>query len=267
MGTSSSTARKGSNLEVIPQWVYTVKVPPEMMTDKFASCSDGMTQVGPNTVSRTRHGAFDTDGARWCRGFTSGKHTFEVVYPMNQRGTVAAVGVGVEEAPLHVKGRVALVGNNKFSWGICLRSRRAFHKGAIVKKFPATQVYLPDKFYMYLDADAGLIQFGSDLDYYGTAISGIPRNQPLYPMVSATIQGATITMVYRGQGSFDGPPPGQQIIVITPNQPAVIQHAQVPLGPQGGEAAPPPLYQEKPPTAPAEGAGTSADEAPAQEKQ
>nr|KAG5692249.1 hypothetical protein BaRGS_011749 [Batillaria attramentaria] len=150
-----------------------------MMTDKFASCSDGMTQVGPNTVSRTRHGAFDTDG----------KHTFEVVYPMNQRGTEAAVGVGVEEAPLHVKGRVALVGNNRFSWGICLRSRRAFHKG----------VYLPDKFYMYLDADAGLIQFGSDLDYYGTAISGIPRNQPLYPMVSATIQGATITMVYRGQ--------------------------------------------------------------------
>ena len=55
---------------------------------------------------------------------------------------------------------------------------------------------------MYVDADAGLLQFGSDLDYYGTAISNIPRNQPLYPMVAATVQGAIITIVYRGQGDL-----------------------------------------------------------------
>lgn len=70
----------------------------------------------------------------------AGKHTFEIVYPMSHRGMEATVGVGTETAPLHVKGRVALVGHNKHSWGICLRARRAFHKNAIVKKYPQTQV-------------------------------------------------------------------------------------------------------------------------------
>ena len=72
--------------------------------------------------------------------FFPGKHTFEIVYPEGHRGTDATVGVGVEEAPLYVKGRRPLVGNDKFSWGVCLRTRRAFHKGVIVKKYPQSQV-------------------------------------------------------------------------------------------------------------------------------
>ena len=89
------------------------------------------------------------------------------------------------------------------------------------------QVYLPDKFYMYLDVDAGLLQFGSDLDYYGTAISGIPRQQPLYPMVAASTQGATITMVYRGMGNTDNigvaqlPQPGGVVMVVPAAQSVV----------------------------------------------
>ncbi|XP_076436960.1 uncharacterized protein LOC143276372 [Babylonia areolata] len=208
MGTAASTERSPMK-EVIPPWVYTVKIPPEHVGDKLGACSDGMSHVGPNTITRSRTGVLDTDGARWSRGFTSGKHTFEIVFPMGHRGHQATVGVSTEEAPLYAKGKVPLVGANKFSWGVCLRHRRAYHKNDIVKKYPVNQVYLPDKFYMYLDADTGSLQFGSDLDYYGTALSGIPRSQPLYPTVAACIQGATITVVYRGIGdaSAIGPPP------------------------------------------------------------
>ena len=59
--------------EVVPAWVYTVKIPPEYAADKLGGCSDGMNMVGPNTVQRTRVGHFDTDAAKWSRGFTSGQ--------------------------------------------------------------------------------------------------------------------------------------------------------------------------------------------------
>lgn len=88
---------------------------------------------------------------------------------------------------------------------------------------------------MYLDADSGSLQFGSDQDYYGTAILGIPTKSPLYPMVSATIEGATITMIYRGQGQiapplvYAPPPPVPQAHVVTVN---VSVPAQQPSAPQ-----------------------------------
>lgn len=82
---------------------------------------------------------------------------------------------------------------------------------------------------MYLDADSGSLQFGSDQDYYGTAILGIPTKSPLYPMVSATIEGATITMIYRGQGQIAPPPPMPQAHVVTVN---VSVPAQQPSAPQ-----------------------------------
>ena len=56
---------------------------------------------------------------------------------------------------------------------------------------------------MYLDADAGLLQFGSDMDYFGTAISDIPCQYAICPMVAATTQGATIVLTYRGQANMN----------------------------------------------------------------
>ncbi|GFS12027.1 F-box/SPRY domain-containing protein 1 [Elysia marginata] len=55
---------------------------------------------------------------------------------------------------------------------------------------------------MYLDADSGSLSFGSDHTFYGTAFDGIPTDQPLYPMVSAVLHGATITLFYRGEGDI-----------------------------------------------------------------
>ena len=58
--------------EVVPSWVYTVKIPADYAEDKLVGCSDGMQMVGTNTVQRKRTGHFDTDAAKWGRGFTSG---------------------------------------------------------------------------------------------------------------------------------------------------------------------------------------------------
>ncbi|KAK3730551.1 hypothetical protein RRG08_006400 [Elysia crispata] len=198
MGSTASTSHKGMR-EAVPMWIYTAKLPEDQTNHKFTSMSSGMQQLGPNTVARQRTGKFDTDAARWKEGFSSGKHVFEVVFPVAQRGVHASVGVGHDNVPLTLNKSCSLVGNCKESWALDLSTRRAVHAAGI-KKYPSTQVFLPDKFYMYLDADSGSLMFGSDHTYYGTAFDGIPTDKPLYPMVSAVTHGATITLFYRGEG-------------------------------------------------------------------
>lgn len=156
-------------------WIYTAQVSSDTTQDKFAAISPGIHQIGPNTVARQRQGTADTDGAQWKKGFRTGKHVFEIVFPCSQRGLEASVGVGYDDAPLHIKGKSCLVGANEKTWGISLRNRKAFHRNSSVRKYPPTQVFLPDKFYMYLDMDSGSLQFGSDINYYGTAHAGIPK--------------------------------------------------------------------------------------------
>ncbi|PVD37247.1 hypothetical protein C0Q70_04243 [Pomacea canaliculata] len=236
--------------EVVPAWVYTVVVPPEYASDHVSACAEGMTVVGPNSVQRVNQSSLETDAFRWSRGFTSGKHTFEIHFPKELRGQCASVGVGLDSAALHSKGRVALVGNNKSSWGLDLCARRTFHAGAMVKKYPQTQEFLPDKFYMYVDADALQVQFGSDGQYYGTAINGLPPGKPLYPMVSASYPGAVITMYYRGQANvvIVTPVPQQPVVMAVP----VFVPQPQPLPPPytaGGPAvsAQPPPASEAPP--------------------
>ncbi|XP_041372244.1 SPRY domain-containing SOCS box protein 1-like [Gigantopelta aegis] len=211
---------------VIPSWIYTVKVKPEFAEDKFDSFSDGIHRVSTNTVVRFRTGHFDTDAARWSRGFTSGKHVFEIVYPNNQRGTEAPVGVGLESAPLWVKGRSCLIGSTADSWGICLRSKRAFHCGKVQKKYPLHQRPLPDTFYMYLDADSGNVMFGSNVEFYGSAIANISA-RPLYPMIGSCMQGSTMTMIYRGEGDINAIPPEQPVYgQHLPAVPAAVYQVQ-----------------------------------------
>ncbi|XP_071100749.1 uncharacterized protein [Haliotis cracherodii] len=267
MGITSSVTH---NQEPIPRWIYTVKVKDEYAVDKFDAFSEGMSHVTPTTMTRSRPGKFDTDAARWSRGFTTGKHVFEIVYPTAHRGTEAPVGVGLKSAPLHSKGRVTLIGNNKESWGIDLRSRRAFHNNKIVKKYPQSQQILPDKIFMYLDVDSGTLQFGSDERYYGTAITGIRTDgEPLYPMIASCLHGSTISMVYRGEAADDlttvtttttvvvnqqtqmQPEPCYQTMVVPP--PQQMDQSQPPVEQQQQHAMPPPqesTEQHQQPTAP-----------------
>ena len=73
------------------------------------------------------------------RMFPSGKHVFEIVYPMNQRTVEASVGVGLEDAPLHSKGKICLVGGNEKTWGISLKNRRALHRNSLARRYPLSQ--------------------------------------------------------------------------------------------------------------------------------
>jgi len=209
-GASHESAR-----EQMPNWVYTAVVTGDPRDHEFGAMSSGWQILAPGQITRSRKFQTETDAAMWKQGFTSGKHVFEIHFPVPMRGIDAWVGVGLEDAELNAKGtnKVALVGHNKKSWGIGLKSRRAFHGGQVVKKYPRTMEYLPDKFYMYLDADSGVMQFGSDENYYGMAHEGMPRKDTnlLYPMVASNVPGATITMIYRGQATSNiisfGPPP------------------------------------------------------------
>ncbi|KAL8604275.1 hypothetical protein ACOMHN_023645 [Nucella lapillus] len=187
IGVTSSSSRTGQT-EAEPPWVWAMSMPPECSADQIGGMSDGMTCAGPNIAMSSRTGHFDSDGVRWERGFTSGKHVFEIIYPAAMRGSEATVGVGTDDAPLYAKGKVPLVGFTRESWGISLRTKRAFHRNAMVKKFPITQIALPDRFNLYLDADSGTLQFGTDVEDYGTAHGNIPKNQPLYPMGSKYIK-------------------------------------------------------------------------------
>ncbi|ESO96514.1 hypothetical protein LOTGIDRAFT_159930 [Lottia gigantea] len=197
--TSTTAQSHTGQREPLPQWIQKIHMIQEYTTDKFGAISDGMYEASPNTVVRSRAGQFHTDGARWGRGFTSGKHVFTIVFPEELRGTEASVGVGMESASLHEKGRITLVGDNRYSWGIDLRTRRAVHKKKPMKRYPVTQEALPDIFYMYLNMDSGTLSFASDVGFYGTAFHGLRQcAQPLFPMVSATVEGAAITMTYNG---------------------------------------------------------------------
>ncbi|RUS74488.1 hypothetical protein EGW08_017763, partial [Elysia chlorotica] len=179
--------------EAVPMWIYTAKLPDDQSNHKFAAMSSGMQQLGPNTVARQRTGKFDTDAARWKEGFSSGEHVFEVVFPVAQRGVHASVGVGRDSVPLTINKSCSLSPGN-FS----VVSEIEFSTCSTPYSPLIDQVFLPDKFYMYLDADSGCLMFGSDHTYYGTAFDGIPTDQPLFPMVSAVTHGATITLFYRG---------------------------------------------------------------------
>jgi len=208
---TKSTSVKGK--EECPNWIYTAVVTGDPSLMQFGAMSSGLQLCGPCQVQRSRKFQNDTDAAMWKQGFTSGKHVFEIHFPVAFRGMEACVGVGLEDATLHSKGKVCIAGMNGKSWGISLRSRRAFHDGKMVRKYPQTQQYLPDKFYMYLDGDSGSIQFGCDMDFYGMAHEGMPVRDDmlLYPMIGCTVPNAQISMIYRGQATSNitmmGPPP------------------------------------------------------------
>ena len=204
LGCTDATSVKA--LKPPPAWVYNVQLPHNAPPNAFTATSPGMQQpILPNQVVRARRTAHDTDAARWQTGYSGGKHVFQVTFPAAHRGVHSSVGVGLEDAELHQKGRVGLVGGNHKSWGVNLSSRRSIHKGVMTGKFPTTQHALPDTFLMYLDLDSGTMSFGSDGVYFGAAHEMLPRGVPLFPMVSATVPNATITINYIGEATDVAP--------------------------------------------------------------
>lgn len=152
----------------------------------------------------TFSGCSETDGAIWSKGFSTGKHVFEIVFPVKVRAPYASIGIGTKNSELHAKKPMSLVGQANYSWGIDLASKKVFSNGLLVGKFPDSIFSkIPDRFYMYLDLVNFRLMFGSDGKYFGVALEDeTMKNFALYPMVSLTREGAAVTMVYRGVGTY-----------------------------------------------------------------
>lgn len=149
-------------------------------------------------------GCYETDGAIWSKGFSTGKHVFEVVFPKKARRPYGSIGIGTKHTELHLQKATTLVGKSKYSWGVDLSSKKVFSNGLLVGKFPdAIFTKLPDRFFMYIDLVSCRLMFGSDGKYYGVAIEDeTMKHFTVYPMVSSAKEGAAITMVYRGIGTL-----------------------------------------------------------------
>lgn len=219
----------------VPPWVQTIQIDPKIDTGITGS-SDGFSIINPNCVHRHRTGGWETDGAKWGAPLSSGKHVFEIYWLSNHRSQYAQVGVGSDAAKMFCKPRDSLIGMDNQSWGLDIARRKLIHRGEIKGTMPKTTV--PDKFYMYVDADSGTLGFGSEFEYWGAPFN-IPRDRfPVYAMLGSMCHNAQITMIYRGSETKiqapvqvntvvmpSGPVGGQMgVTVVNPN---VIQTQHV----------------------------------------
>ncbi|KAL3836339.1 hypothetical protein ACJMK2_021772 [Sinanodonta woodiana] len=208
----------------LPPWAFYIQPHPNLVSHGFNSVSDGLTITNPTTVVRHRNGSFETDGARWSGGISGGKHVFEIIWPEVYRGTTATVGVGSLNAPLFLKPKGPLVGNDKLSRGLDISSKRVIQSGKPVKRCCGSNGLIPQQFFMYVDADSGNVGFGSAAEFWGFPITGIPKDlYPLYVMTGVSISGAHVQVMYRGtapDANVPGPAAPQVFIV---QQPAQIQ--------------------------------------------
>ncbi|KAL4229594.1 SPRY domain-containing SOCS box protein 4 [Mactra antiquata] len=188
----------GSSQENKPVWTNAVIFRDEYYKDKISAFSAGFRPINNNTVELVEAENNVIDGARWSRGFTRGKHVVEFIYPVHLRKSGARVGLGTRDTILGGKDKSVIVGGYK-SLAVDLVNRKTICNNKVLKRFPQGKV-LPDWFFMYFDLDEGIVQFGSDMEFYGTAFTGITNTEPVYPIVTGTLQGAIIGIVYRGQG-------------------------------------------------------------------
>lgn len=202
---SRSAAHKIEDIPIKPSWTFAVEVKPIYLKDKISPFSDGFRSINNNTVELTGTGKNKIEGAQWSRGFTSGKHVIEFIFPIHLRTKHSRVGIAPEGTQLGGNDLKRVVGG-RGSWAVDLKSKVLFENGKNIGVFPARTNALPDWFFMYIDLDTGTLQFGSDSEFFGTAFIGIQSDRPLYPMVTASGKGAIVSIVYRGKGKeIEGP--------------------------------------------------------------
>ncbi|GFN94222.1 spry domain-containing socs box protein 1 [Plakobranchus ocellatus] len=186
-----------------PEWSRSLTIQPEL-TCGFGLMSEGFFSLSNVQVLRQRPGTDTTDGAKWGAPLTTGKHVFEIIWPWGCRGYHATVGVATSGAPIKAKGGTSLVGGNTHTWGLDIVKRRALHSNKTLCSCPTDGSYVPDRFMMYVDVDEGTVGFGSDVTFWGNVITGLPRGQPLFPMVGAGKWEANIQFFYRGSAGTSG---------------------------------------------------------------
>ncbi|CAH1781917.1 unnamed protein product [Owenia fusiformis] len=143
-----------------------------------------------------------THGARGKLGFLQGKHVWEIIWPPECRGYNATVGIGTVNAALYNSENVSLVGFNLHSWGWNLTSKCIIHCNQNDRWYPGNNdasFEVPEKFFVYLDMDEGILGFGTRDEYWGPAVWGLKGGKlPLFPMVGISCPGGHVQMLYTG---------------------------------------------------------------------
>ena len=122
----------------------------------------------PLTFHRLPYNAYSTDCIRGRKGFTQGLHVWQIVWPHQERGTHAVVGVATKDAPLNCRGYRPLVGSNQESWGWDLILHKLYHdeKNYMMNDvtYPSTLARgktfkVPDSFLVILDMNEGTLSY------------------------------------------------------------------------------------------------------------
>lgn len=122
-----------------PRWTLAVQFRDEFLRDKISAFSVGFRPINNNTVELVGSESNKIDGARWSRGFSSGRHVIEFIYPVHLRAAGARVGLGTKDTILGGNDVTAIVGGQG-SLAIDLVTRKVMHNNAVVKRFPAKEV-------------------------------------------------------------------------------------------------------------------------------
>jgi len=146
--------------------------------------------------------AQSTDSARTLQGYSTGLHIFEIMWPVHQRGTHAAIGVSTDRQTLHSIGYSTLIGQSDQSWGWDLGRLKAYHNSNSEPGWPYPSVIhadfkLGDTIFLVLDCDAGRLSFVSEGRWLGVAHSGL-QARILHPTVSGVWGNCEVTMRYHG---------------------------------------------------------------------
>ncbi|KAH3700721.1 protein gustavus-like [Dreissena polymorpha] len=202
MGTSASVIEDFSER---PAWTKVVQFNANFYNDKILDTTRGFRQINNNSVELTLSTKGTVECVRWSRGFNTGKHVIEFIFPVRLRGRHARVGLGPDSVIQGASNDRKWQGT-KGTYTIDLTTGKAYQDQTVVGRLPGTSV-MPDWFFMFVDMDNGTVQFGSDHLYFGTAFTNVNvTNESLYPIATASVTGAIIGIIYRGQGKeVNGP--------------------------------------------------------------
>ena len=125
--------QKSELLEALPS--YQAKVQAYCFAWNPNDCSKNISIKDDGFTFHRRPVPQSTDAARTRKGFTSGRHCWEVWWE-KPFGSHALVGVATQNAPLQQRGYISLVGMNRYSWGWNLSDNKLWHGGKTVGSYP-----------------------------------------------------------------------------------------------------------------------------------
>jgi len=147
--------------------------------------------------------AQSTDAIRGKVGFERGTHVWKIIWPANQRGTNAVIGVATLEHSLRTQGYVSLLGTegSGYGWDIskcfCFNNGKEKDSWAFPDPLILPDFIVPSEIYCILDMDEGYLAFSTEDEFLGVAFRGL-KDKKLYPMISAVWGHCEVSMDYLG---------------------------------------------------------------------